>query len=132
MKLRFDDATGLGAKVFDGWFKSRNEQFAGKIWNVWSQTLTAGVKKDDPTKAGRPPKDDLDREVLRTGQPTGRFVGDSYRFSMPVVWGKTPTTKQGVCLGCHQELGAKDNEVVSLYQSAYRRPRISPPCVIAS
>ena len=115
MKLRVEDATGLGYKVFEGWFKSRNEQFDGKIWSVWGTDLANGIKRSDPSKAVKVAQDDIDREVLRTGQPIGRFVGNSYRYSMPVVWGQSAVTKQGVCVGCHEGLGTKQNDVLSLY-----------------
>ena len=115
MKLRFEDATGLGAKVFEGWFKSRNEQFEGKLWSAWGPSMVEGVKKDDPTKKPKLAQDDIDREVLKTGHAIGRFVGNTYRYSMPVIWGKTKVTKQGVCVGCHEELGAKQGDVLSIY-----------------
>ena len=115
MKLRFEDATGLGVKVFEGWFKSRNEQFEGKLWSAWGPSMVAGVKKDDPTKKPKLAQDDIDREVLKTGHAIGRFVGNTYRYSMPVIWGKSKVTKQGVCVGCHEELGTKEGDVLSIY-----------------
>ena len=73
MKLRFEDATGLGVKVFEGWFKSRNEQFEGKLWSAWGPSMVEGVKKDDPTKKPKLAQDDIDREVLKTGHADRPF-----------------------------------------------------------
>jgi methyl-accepting chemotaxis protein len=52
---------------------------------------------------------------MRTGQPVGRFVGETYRYTMPLVWGQAPVTRQAICAECHERMGAKPGEVLVAY-----------------
>src|SRR5450759_5309133 len=74
-------------QVFDGWFESRNKEYAGKLWSVWTPKMRAYMAKAAPAQAPKLSQDVVDDEVLRTGQSIGRFVGDTYRYSMPIVLG---------------------------------------------
>ena len=82
MRQRLDDS-GRGDQGFNGWFESRNKNYPGELWSVWSPRVTAFVAQATP---GRPPKaarDAIDAEAMATGRPAAGFVGSSYRYSVP-------------------------------------------------
>ena len=119
MEKRFADKSDIAVKVFNRWFDSRNKRYPGKLWSVWSPGMVDYVAHDDPAKAPKKPQDAVDEEVLRTGRPVGRFVGDTYRYSVPIVLGVTEGTGERICLNCHvREMGEKEGEVISAYSSS--------------
>lgn len=63
-----------------------------------------------------PPKDDIDREVIRTGAAVGRMVeGEAFRLSVPVVLGEGYAA-DAKCLECHGELmGQSRGDVIGAY-----------------
>ena len=118
MALRFEDPQNVAIKVFDGWFESRNREQDSKLWAVWGQGIVSYMAKNDPKHAAKQSHDAIDEEVLRTGQPVGRFVGDTYRYSIPVVEG-SPLMKQPNCISCHgAAMGTKDGEVIAVFSSS--------------
>ena len=118
MALRFEDPQNVAIKVFDGWFESRNHEQNSKLWAVWGQGIVSYMAKTDPKHTAKLPHDAIDEEVLRTGQPVGRFVGDTYRYSIPIVEG-SPLMKQPNCISCHgAAMGTKDGEVIAVFSSS--------------
>ena len=77
MKMRFDDPQNVAIKVFNGWFESRNKDYAGKLWTAWGSGVAAYMAKSDPSHRTKVALDATDEEALRTGQPVGRFVNDT-------------------------------------------------------
>jgi methyl-accepting chemotaxis protein len=119
MKERLADPQNVAIKVFDGWFESRNREYAGKLWCVWGPKVIAFMAQSAPERSPKAARDAVDEEVLRTGQPVGRFVGDTYRYSMPIVLGSTAVIKQDSCIGCHAgAMAMKDREVVAVFSSS--------------
>ncbi|HTT48284.1 MAG TPA: hypothetical protein VMG39_09820, partial [Pseudolabrys sp.] len=118
MALRFEDPQNIAIKVFDGWFESRNREQGSKLWAVWGQGIVSYMAKTEPKHTAKLPHDDIDQEVLRTGQPVGRFAGDTYRYSIPIVEG-SPLMKQPNCVSCHgAAMGTKDGEVIAVFSSS--------------
>ena len=118
MKMRFDDPQNVAIKVFDGWFESRNKDYAGKLWTAWGSSVAAYMAKSDPNHRTKVALDATDEEALRTGQPVGRFVNDTYRYSMPIVEGSA-LMKQDSCIGCHgAAMGTKDGDVIAVFSSS--------------
>jgi methyl-accepting chemotaxis protein len=119
MEQRLADPENVAIKVFNGWFEARNREYAGKLWSVWDQKTTAYMAKNE---SGTPPKaarDAIDEEVMRTGQPVGRFVGDTFRYSLPIVLGATAGTRKDACAGCHAgAIGQKNGDVVAVFSSS--------------
>ena len=74
MRMRLDDPQNVAIKVFDGWFESRNKEYDGKLWSVWSPSTAAYMKRTAPEHPAKVALDAVDEEALRTGQPVGRFV----------------------------------------------------------
>ncbi|HWJ19189.1 MAG TPA: hypothetical protein VNR65_10725, partial [Geobacterales bacterium] len=65
------------------------------------------------------PLDAIDEEALRTGRPVGRFVGDTYRYSMPIIQGSTVAARKEVCAACHTALMSEnDGEVIAVFSSS--------------
>jgi methyl-accepting chemotaxis protein len=119
MKMRLDDPQSVAIKVFNGWFESRNKEYDGKLWSVWAPGTAGYMARTAPQEAPKVARDAVDEEALRTGQPVGRFVGDTYRYSLPIVWGVSTVTKQEACVGCHQSaMGAKTGEVITVFSSS--------------
>src|SRR5664280_230005 len=83
MERRLGDQQNVAIKVFNGWFESRNKEYAGKLWSVWGPKTKAYMAGTAPERAPKMPLDAIDEEALRTGQPVGRFVGDTYRTVCP-------------------------------------------------
>lgn len=118
MALRFEDPQSVAIKVFDGWFESRNREQDSKLWAVWGPGIVSYMTKTDPKHTAKVSHDAIDNEVLRTGQPVGRFVGDTYRYSIPIVEG-SPLMKQPNCISCHgAAMGTKDGEVIAVFSSS--------------
>jgi methyl-accepting chemotaxis protein len=119
MKMRLDDQQNVAIKVFNGWFESRNREYDGKLWSVWGPSNAAYMANTAPQDPPKVARDAVDEEALRTGQPIGRFVGDTYRYSLPIVWGVSPVTRQEACVGCHEAaMGATPGEVITVFSSS--------------
>ena len=119
MKMRLDDPQNVAIKVFNGWFESRNKEYDGKLWSVWGPKTAAYMARTAPQQAAKAALDAIDEEALRTGQPVGRFVGDTYRYSIPIVWGTSVVTKQDVCVGCHGSgMGVTAGDVMAVFSSS--------------
>ena len=118
MRMRFEDPQNVAIKVFDGWFESRNHEDGVKLWAVWGPGIANYIKQTAPEHPGKVVHDALDEEVLRTGQPVGRFVNDTYRYSIPIVEG-SPLMKQENCMACHgAAMGVKDGEVIAVFSTS--------------
>jgi methyl-accepting chemotaxis protein len=118
MEQRLDDGQNVAIKVFNGWFESRNQDYAGKLWSVWAPKMTAYMAKSAPEHAPKLSQDAIDDEVLRTGQPIGRFVGDSYRYSIPILLGNANGNKE-MCGACHTgAMGLNAGEVIAVFSSS--------------
>jgi methyl-accepting chemotaxis protein len=116
MERRLNDPQDVAIQVFDGWFESRNKEYAGKLWSVWTPKMRAYMAKSAPGQAPKLPQDAMDDEVLRTGQSIGRFVGDTYRYSMPIVLGNA---NSGTCGACHTGAMDQNNgEVIAVFSSS--------------
>jgi methyl-accepting chemotaxis protein len=119
MQRRLDDQQDIAIKVFNGWFESRNKDYAGKLWSVWSPKIKVYMQQTAPDHAPKMPQDAMDEEALRTGQPMGRFVGDTYRYSLPIVLGKNTTSDKEICAACHTGgMGINDGEVIAVFSSS--------------
>src|SRR6185369_139450 len=84
MRVRLDDQKNIGLKVYDGWFDSRNKEYEGKLWSAWGASTASYMARTEPGHTPKLAVDEVDKEALRTGQPVGRFVGDTYRYSLPI------------------------------------------------
>jgi methyl-accepting chemotaxis protein len=118
MKVRFDDPQNVAIKVFDGWFSSRNKEYGGKLWSVWGPSTADYMARTSPQVAAKTAQDAIDEEALKTGRPVGRFVGDSYRVSIPIVWGVSGVTKQEACIACHESMGMHAGDVLTVFSSS--------------
>ena len=119
MRMRLNDPQNVAIKVFDGWFDSRNKEYDGKLWSVWGPSIAAYMARTAPKQTPKVALDAIDQEVMQTGRPVGRFVGNTYRYSIPIVWGTSKVTKQEVCSGCHSGgMGAKDGDVIAVFSSS--------------
>jgi methyl-accepting chemotaxis protein len=117
MERRLNDPQDVAIQVFDGWFESRNKEYAGKLWSVWTPKMRAYMAKAAPAQAPKLSQDVVDDEVLRTGQSIGRFVGDTYRYSMPIVLGNNANS--GACGACHTgAMGQNNGEVIAVFSSS--------------
>jgi methyl-accepting chemotaxis protein len=119
MEQRLTDPENVAIKVFNGWFEDRNREYAGKLWSVWDAKTAAYMAKNEPDKPAKTARDAIDEEALRSGQPVGRFVGDTYRYSLPIVLGAAAGTRKEACAGCHAgAIGQKDGEVIAVFSSS--------------
>jgi methyl-accepting chemotaxis protein len=119
MERRLQDPGNVAIKVFNGWFDSRNTEYPGKLWSVWGPKVTAYMAKTAPEHTPKVALDSIDQEALRTGQPIGRFVDGAYRYSLPVVLGKTSTARKEVCNTCHiGAIGEGDDDVIAVFSSS--------------
>ncbi len=106
-------------EVFDKWFVSRNKDYPGKLWTAWGTKTATYMAKSEPKTIPKQPQDDIDREVLASGLAVGRVVGDSYRYSIPIVYGVTRGTEQKECVGCHAKMiGEDQGGVISVFSSS--------------
>jgi methyl-accepting chemotaxis protein len=77
------------------------------------------MAKTAPERAAKMPLDAIDQEALRTGQPIGRFVEGAYRYSLPIVLGKTLAAPKESCDGCHAgAMGQRDGDVIAVFSSS--------------
>ena len=119
MERRLNDPQNVAIQVFNGWFESRNKEYAGKLWSVWTPKMRAYMAKSAPGQAPKLPQDVVDDEVLRTGQSIGRFVGDTYRYSIPIVLGNDANTGKAVCGACHTgAIGQNKGDVIAVFSSS--------------
>jgi methyl-accepting chemotaxis protein len=133
MEQRVADKDEVAITVFNRWFEHRNVDYPGKLWSVWSPQMSAFMANaaanriegfGDDTAAPKaavtkPPRDAIDEEVIRTGQPVGRFVEGTYRYSLPIILGVTAGTDQKVCRDCHgPKMHQKDGEVIAVFSSS--------------
>jgi methyl-accepting chemotaxis protein len=118
MAKRPEDSDNIGVTVFNNWFDSRNVHYAGKVWSVWGPKVSAFMQETDPARVQKTVQDEVDREALLSGQPVGRFVGDNYRYSMPIVLGVTEGAAAEACHACHDGMGMKDGEVIAVLSSS--------------
>jgi methyl-accepting chemotaxis protein len=118
MERRLSDPENVAIQVFNGWFESRNKEYAGKLWSVWAPKITAYMAESAPAQAPKLPQDGIDEEVLRTGRSIGRFVGNTYRYSIPIVLGDANSGKE-TCGACHTgAMGQKRGEVIAVFSSS--------------
>ncbi|HUI96134.1 MAG TPA: methyl-accepting chemotaxis protein [Xanthobacteraceae bacterium] len=118
MDQRMNDTENVAIKVFNGWFESRNQDFPGKLWSVWDPKTAAYMAKTEPQRAAKRPLDAIDEEVLRTGKPVGRFVGDDYRYTLPILLGSSAGTRKESCVACHTgAIGQQNGEVIAVFSS---------------
>jgi methyl-accepting chemotaxis protein len=116
MLARTSDPTNVAINVFNGWFGARNKDYPGKIWSAWSDPLAALVTRTSPSNVIKRVRDDVDLEAMRTKRPVGRFVGDNYRYSIPVILGATPLSDKQVCYACHSNQTKGD--VIAVFSSS--------------
>ena len=118
MEQRLDDQHNVAIKVFNGWITTRNRDYAGKLWSVWDPKTKDYMARTEPGQAAKLPQDAVDEEALRTGRPVWRFVDDSFRYSLPIVLGRTAGTDKGVCATCHTGgIGQKEGDVIAVFSS---------------
>ena len=114
-----DSPGAVAYEVFNRWFVSRNADYPGQLWTAWGPKTAAHMLKEDPKASAKVPRDDIDREVLATAQPVGRMIGNSYRYSIPIVYGVTRGTEQNTCVGCHAKMiGEAKGGVISVFSSS--------------
>jgi methyl-accepting chemotaxis protein len=101
---RRGDTANVGVTIFNDWFTNRNKDYPGKLWSVWPDKVIEFIKIKDPSRQPKTAQDEIDNEVLRTGQPVGRFVGTVYRFSIPIILGVTAGAESRSCASCHTKL----------------------------
>ncbi len=119
MQQRVDDPQNVAIKVFNGWFESRNKEYQGKLWSVWSPKVIADMAQAHPERAAKAPLDEIDKEAMRTGRPIARFVDGAYRYSLPIILGQTLAAPKENCDGCHAAgEGMKEGEVIAVFSSS--------------
>ena len=119
MEHRLKDPENVAIKVFDGWFAIRNKEYPGQLWSVWGPKLITYMANTAPDHAAKVPLDSIDQEAMRTGKPIGRFVEGSYRYSLPIILGKTSGTRKEVCKTCHVDaVGNKEGDVIAVFSSS--------------
>ncbi len=119
MEQRLNDQENVAIKVFNGWFESRNKEYSGKLWSVWSPKVTSYMAQTDPERVAKKPLDGIDQEALRTGLQVERFAGGTYRYSLPIVLGRNTGTQTEVCAGCHTGgMGLETGEVIAVFSTS--------------
>jgi len=119
MLHRKTDNERVAIAVFNDWFEHRNKDYPGRLWSVWGTNLASHMASSAPNVAAKPPRDEVDAEALRSGLPVGRIVGDTYRYSMPIVLGVTSGTENGACMTCHGKvMGDRVGSVVAVFSSS--------------
>jgi methyl-accepting chemotaxis protein len=119
MRARLDDKEDVAIKVFNGWFDSRNKAYPGKLWSVWSQKVTTFMAQAYPDRAAKAAVDDVDEEAMRTGRPVARFVAGAYRYSTPIILGRTLAAPKEICMSCHGAgMGLEEGEVIAVFSSS--------------
>jgi methyl-accepting chemotaxis protein len=119
MRQRLEDKDDVAIKVFNAWFESRNKNYQGKLWSVWSAKVVTFVAQTYPDHPVKKARDEVDEEVMRTSRPVARFVGDDYRYSVPIILGRPLSAPKETCLACHGELmGLKEGETIAVFSSS--------------
>lgn len=119
MEQRLNDQENVAIKVFNGWFESRNRDYSGKLWSVWSPKVAAYMAQAEPDRAAKKPLDGIDQEALRTGRPVERFEAGTYRYSLPIVLGRNTGARVEVCAGCHTAgMGIEKDEVIAVFSTS--------------
>jgi methyl-accepting chemotaxis protein len=119
MERRLNDPQNVSMQVFNGWFETRNKEYAGKLWSVWTPKTVAYMAKAAPEQKPKPPQDAVDEEVLRTGKAVGRYVGDTYRYSLPIMLDNSADGGKGNCGVCHTGAMEQNNgEVIAVFSSS--------------
>ena len=116
MEKRRLDQQNIALAVFNKWFERRNKEYPGKLWSVWGPSTTAYMAKEEPNRSPKQPQDQIDEEVMRTGQTIGRLQGNVYRYSVPIVLG---ANDERICHNCH--IGVMDGqkgEIVAVFSSS--------------
>ena len=118
MEERRGDKQGVAINVYNRWFESRNSDYPGKLWSVWSPKLTEYMAIREPDRAAKSAHDAVDEEALSSGHPVGRLVGDTYRYSLPIIMGVTPGTDDSECQACHTRLMKQQTgDVMAVFSS---------------
>lgn len=116
MERRLDDPQNIAIKLFNGWFERRNKDYPGQLWSVWGPKVTAYMARTEPGRSPKAVRDAIDEEVMRTGRPVGRFVGDTYRYSIPIMLGRA--ANNDTCNSCHgMGMGSRDGDVMAVFSS---------------
>ncbi|HIJ39129.1 MAG TPA: HAMP domain-containing protein, partial [Rhodospirillaceae bacterium] len=119
MDKRKLDKANVAIDVFNRWFESRNADYPGKLWSAWGPRTIAYMAADEPSHTPKMPQDAVDEEAIRTGKMVARFVGSTYRLSIPIVQGVTPETQSRSCKSCHAgEMNTPDGEVIAVFSSS--------------
>ena len=105
--------------IFNHWFESRNTDYPGRLWSAWGANTAAYMAKNEPGTASKPVRDEIDEEVIRTGKPVARIVGNSFRYSLPFIYGETHGSDHKECLACHGKMiGEQKGGVISVFSSS--------------
>ena len=119
MRQRLDDRDDVAIKVFNNWFESRNKNYPGQLWSVWSPKVAAYVAQATPDRPAKTARDALDDEAMAAGRPVGRFVGDTFRYSLPIVLGQTLAGPKETCMPCHAgAMGLNEGETIAVFSSS--------------
>jgi PAS domain S-box-containing protein len=119
MASRRTDPTNIAITIFNNWFESRNVDYPGRLWSVWSSKTISHMAERDPRREPKLPRDEIDQEAIRTGRPVARFVEGAYRYSVPIVLGKTKGADGHACLKCHQDLlDEHSGDVIAVFSSS--------------
>jgi methyl-accepting chemotaxis protein len=120
MERRLTDNENVAIDVFNKWFDSRNKSYPGKVWSVWNPKVIDYMARQGGARAAKLPMDAIDEEALNSGKIIGRFVGDNYRYSFPIVLGVTPGTDHESCYACHnpETMDQKRGDVIAVFSSS--------------
>ena len=118
MAARLDDADDIGITVFNNWFKSRNLDYPGEVWSVWSPKLQDYMKEVEEVETVKDAHDDIDQEAIDTKTAVGRMVDGAYRYSLPIVLGVTPGADQEACFACHEGMEMEKGDVIAVLSSS--------------
>ena len=118
MAKRPEDGDNIGIQVFNNWFDSRNIHYPGKVWSAWSPQVIAHMAEVEPERKPKLPVDEVDQEAFSKKEPVGRFLGDAYRYSYPIVLGVTDGAEQEVCYACHGGMGLEKGDVIAVLSSS--------------
>lgn len=85
------------------------------VWAVMAPAVISFQRRNGHEEVELP-KDDIDREVIRTGAAVGRMVeGEAFRLSVPVVLG-AGYAANAKCFECHGDLmGQSRGDVIGAY-----------------
>lgn len=85
------------------------------VWAVMAPSVISFQRRNGHEEVELP-KDDIDREVIRTGAAVGRMVeGEAFRLSVPVVLGEGYAAN-AKCFECHGDLmGQSRGDVIGAY-----------------